>query len=78
MDPIVVEADKIRIYEVISNLLTNAFKIIQNNSSSIGNSNRGGDNDLIEDTITVFTTLNSNKLIREAVVALRLERLLLV
>ena len=59
VDPIVVEADKIRIYEVISNLLTNAFKIIQNNSSSIGNSNRGGDNDLIEDTITVFTTLNS-------------------
>ena len=62
VDPIVVEADKIRIYEVISNLLTNAFKIIQNNSSSIGNSNRGGDNDLIEDTITVFTTLNSNTL----------------
>jgi signal transduction histidine kinase len=42
--------------------LTNAFKIIQNNGSSIGNSNRGGDNDLIEDTITVFTTLNSNTL----------------
>src|SRR5919108_2495886 len=34
VDPIVVEADKIRIYEVISNLLVNAIKFTQKNSSS--------------------------------------------
>ena len=34
LDPIFVEADKIRIYEVISNLLINAIKFTEKNSSS--------------------------------------------
>jgi len=64
VDPIVVEADKIRIYEVISNLLTNAIKIVQNNDggSSISNSNRGSGDGLREATITVSTAINSNPL----------------
>ncbi len=33
VDPIVVEADKIRIYEVISNLLTNAIKFTRKSDS---------------------------------------------
>lgn len=56
-DPIVVEADKIRIYEVISNLLVNAIKFTQKNSSS--NSDDG--NSLGEDTITVFTAIKSKQ-----------------
>ena len=57
VDPIVVEADKIRIYEVISNLLVNAIKFTQKNSSS---SNDNG-NSLGEGTITVFTAIKSNQ-----------------
>jgi signal transduction histidine kinase len=57
LDPIVVEADKVRIYEVISNLLVNAIKFTQKNSSS--DSDDG--NSLGEDTITVFTAIKSNQ-----------------
>src|SRR5919106_1791686 len=56
VDPIVVEADRIRIYEVISNLLDNAIKFTQKNSSS-----RDDGNSLGEDTITVFTAIKSNQ-----------------
>jgi signal transduction histidine kinase len=62
VDPIVVEADKIRIYEVISNLLINAIKFTKKSSSSnnrsdasIDKDNNGGSN------ITVFTTIKSNQ-----------------
>ena len=57
LDPIVVEADIIRIYEVISNLLVNAIKFTQKNSSS--NSDDG--NSLGADNITVFTAIKSNQ-----------------
>jgi signal transduction histidine kinase len=57
VDPIVVEADKIRIYEVISNLLVNAIKFTQKNSSS--SSDNG--NSLGESPITVFTAVRSNQ-----------------
>ena len=56
VDPIVVEADRIRIYEVISNLLDNAIKFTQKNSSS-----RDDGNSLGKDTITVFTAIKSNQ-----------------
>jgi signal transduction histidine kinase len=56
VDPIVVEADKIRIYEVISNLLVNAIKFTQKNSSSSDDGNSLG-----EGTITVFTAIKSNQ-----------------
>ena len=58
VDPIVVEADKIRIYEVISNLLVNAIKFTQKNSSSSSSDNG---NSLGEGTITVFTAIKSNQ-----------------
>jgi len=61
MDPIVVEADKIRIYEVISNLLTNAIKIVQNNGdSSVDNIDSGSGDGLSEGTITVSAAIDSN------------------
>ena len=52
VDPIVVEADKIRIYEIISNLLTNAVKFTRKNN-----------NDSRDDisTITIFTDIKSNQ-----------------
>jgi signal transduction histidine kinase len=53
MDPIVVQADKIRIYQVISNLLTNAIKFTK---KSIG----GGDVSSSSDSITVFTSINKS------------------
>jgi signal transduction histidine kinase len=52
IDPIIVEADKIRIYEVISNLLTNAIKFTKKKGAS---TNIGGGND-INNTITISTT----------------------
>src|SRR5919107_4965995 len=63
VDPIIVEADKIRIYEVISNLLDNAIKFTQKNSSrsSSSSSSRDDGNSLGEDTITVFTAIKSNQ-----------------
>jgi signal transduction histidine kinase len=63
--PIIVEADKIRIYEVISNLLTNAIKIVQNGGgggNSVSNSNRGSGGSLGEGTITVSTAITSDSL----------------
>ena len=77
MDPIVVEADKIRIYEVISNLLVNAIKFTQK-SSSISSIDDG--NSLGEGTITVFTTIKSNQVskkgnagssIKEVIISIR-------
>ncbi|HZD82451.1 MAG TPA: sensor histidine kinase [Nitrososphaeraceae archaeon] len=56
VDPIVVEADKTRIYEVISNLLLNAIKFTQKKSSSSDDGNSPG-----ECTITVFTDIKSNQ-----------------
>jgi signal transduction histidine kinase len=56
VDPIVVEADKTRIYEVISNLLLNAIKFVQKRSSSSDDGNSLGDG-----TITVFTDIKSNQ-----------------
>jgi two-component system, OmpR family, sensor histidine kinase VicK len=50
VDPIVVEADKIRIYEVISNLLTNATKFTRKSDSDSSD----GIN-----TITIFTDIKS-------------------
>ena len=47
IDPIVVEADKVRIYEVISNLLTNAAKFTKKSSSG--------------SPITVFTAIKSDQ-----------------
>jgi signal transduction histidine kinase len=55
VDPIVVEADKTRIYEVISNLLVNAVKFTQKRS---GSSDHG--NSLGEGNITVFTSIKTN------------------
>jgi two-component system, OmpR family, sensor histidine kinase VicK len=55
VDPIVVEADKTRIYEVISNLLVNAVKFTQKRSSSSDHGNSLG-----EDIITVFTAIKTN------------------
>jgi signal transduction histidine kinase len=60
VDPIVVEADKIRIYEVISNLLVNAIKFTQKNSSSNDNGNSLG-----EGTITVFTAIKANQVYKK-------------
>ena len=57
VDPIVVEADKIRIYEVISNLLTNGIKFtkksISDDGSSVGQA-KGC-------PITIFTDIKSNQ-----------------
>jgi len=62
VDPIVVEADKIRIYEVISNLLTNAIKFTKKSSSSSsgdGSFARNNDDGRSSSTITVFTSIMS-------------------
>jgi signal transduction histidine kinase len=65
VDPIVVEADKMRIYEVISNLLTNAAKFTKKSGSnnrtdaSVDNDDNG---DGSSSTITaVFTAIKSNQ-----------------
>jgi signal transduction histidine kinase len=63
IDPIVVEADKLRIYEVISNLLTNS---IMSTKKSIGDRSSGNESveeDVSNITISVFTAikkLNNN------------------
>jgi len=62
VDPIVVEADKIRIYEVISNLLVNAIKFTQKNSSSSADGNSLG-----KGTITVFTAIKSNQAYKKGI-----------
>jgi signal transduction histidine kinase len=56
-DSIVVEADKLRIYQVISNLLTNAVK---STKKSFGNSDSGKYDTSISSTITMFTTIKKS------------------
>ena len=56
VDPVIVDADRIRIYEVISNLLTNAVESTKNSVSS-GTSVY----DQHGNAITVFTTIKSNQ-----------------
>ena len=53
-DFIIVEADKLRIYEVISNLLTNAIKSTKKKNNDNSNSNNNIDYD-VTSAITVFT-----------------------
>ena len=56
IDPIFIEADKVRIYEVISNLLTNAAKFTKKSSrSDAGIDDYGGS------PITVFTAIKSDQ-----------------
>ena len=71
VDPIVVEADKIRIYEVISNLLNNAVKSIEKhlaagtgNSGNVSSSSRVGKD--LDNTITVSSAVKSNQFHYEA------------
>jgi signal transduction histidine kinase len=60
-DPIVVEADSIRIYQVISNLLTNAVKSTKKSIGSSGSGkNNGSDDGDVSGTITVFTDIKYN------------------
>ncbi|MFL6401048.1 MAG: ATP-binding protein, partial [Nitrososphaeraceae archaeon] len=60
-DPIVVEADSIRIYQVISNLLTNAVKSTKKSIDSSGSGkNNGSDDGDVSGTITVFTDIKYN------------------
>jgi two-component system, OmpR family, sensor histidine kinase VicK len=65
VDPIVIEADKLRIYQVISNLLTNAVKSSKVKSVDDGSSNRvDSDNTIGPDmtsTITVSSIVGSNR-----------------
>jgi signal transduction histidine kinase len=56
IDPVIVEIDKLRIYEVISNLLTNAAKSTKKSIGS-SNSNCSVRDDGISSTITVFTAI---------------------
>jgi signal transduction histidine kinase len=71
MDPVVVEADKIRIYEVISNLLINAVKSTKKSiDSSGGNGNDSVEDDVSNITIRVFTTIkkpNNNTYEKESI-----------
>jgi signal transduction histidine kinase len=61
VDPIVVEADSIRIYQVISNLLTNAVKSTKKSIDSSGSGkNNGSDDGDVSGTITVFTDIKYN------------------
>ena len=56
IDPIFVEADKVRIYEVISNLLTNAAKFTKKSSRSDASIDDYGGS-----PITVFTAIKSDQ-----------------
>ena len=56
VDPIFVEADKVRIYEVISNLLTNAAKFTKKSSRSDASIDDYGGS-----PITVFTAIKSDQ-----------------
>jgi signal transduction histidine kinase len=60
-DPIVVESDSIRIYQVMSNLLTNAVKSTKKSfgSSGSGKNNGSVDGD-VSGTITVFTAIKKS------------------
>jgi signal transduction histidine kinase len=55
-DFIIVEADKLRIYEVMSNLLTNAIKSTKKKNNDNCNSNNNVDYD-VTSAITVFTSI---------------------
>jgi signal transduction histidine kinase len=68
VDPIVVEADKVRIYEVISNLLANAIKFTKKSSSNNRTDTSVGDddNDGSRSTITVLTAIKSNQAYNKA------------
>jgi signal transduction histidine kinase len=61
-DPIVVEADQLRIYQVISNLLTNAVKSTKKSfgSSGSGKNNNSSLVDIAGGTITVFTAIKKS------------------
>ncbi|MGC2382891.1 MAG: HAMP domain-containing sensor histidine kinase [Nitrososphaeraceae archaeon] len=56
VDPIIVEADRVRIDEVISNLLINAVKFTKRNSRV-----NGGVDDHNLSAITIFTSIKSNQ-----------------
>jgi signal transduction histidine kinase len=61
VDPIVVEADSIRIYQVISNLLTNAVKSTKKSIGSSGSGkNNGSDDGDVSGTITVFADIKKS------------------
>jgi two-component system sensor histidine kinase VicK len=63
IDPIVVEADKLRIYEVISNLLNNAVKSTKKSIGDRSSGNESVEDDVSNITISVFTAikkLNNN------------------
>jgi signal transduction histidine kinase len=64
IDPVIVEIDKLRIYEVISNLLTNAVKSTKKSIGG-GNSNYSVLDDGISISITVFTAINKSSNITE-------------
>jgi signal transduction histidine kinase len=60
-DPIVVEADGLRIYQVISNLLTNAVKSAKKSFGSSGSDkNNNSVNGYVSGTITVFTEIEKS------------------
>jgi signal transduction histidine kinase len=61
-DPIVVEADQLRIYQVVSNLLANAVKSTKKSfgSSDSGSNNNSSIADIGGDTITVFTAIRKS------------------
>ena len=68
VDPIVVEADKIRIYEVMSNLLTNAVKSTKKSIGNYGSDNDNVEGDVNNITIMVFTAIkkhNNNNAYKE-------------
>jgi signal transduction histidine kinase len=56
VDPIIVEADRLRIYEVISNLLTNAIKFTKKNRTG-----GAGVYDQGSNSITILTAIKSNQ-----------------
>jgi signal transduction histidine kinase len=61
VDPIVVEGDSIRIYQVISNLLTNAVKSTKKSiGSSSSGKNNGSVNDDVSGTITAFADIKKS------------------
>jgi two-component system sensor histidine kinase VicK len=57
IDPIVVEADKLRIYEVISNLLNNAVKSTKKSIGDRSSGNESVEDDVSNITISVFTAI---------------------
>jgi signal transduction histidine kinase len=60
-DPIFVEADKIRIYEVVSNLLINAIKFSRKKGGSNNRTiSEGKANGLGDRAITIVTVIKSN------------------